>query len=278
MSEPKPRGRRRQRPAAKQRRIRERLSTYRAGRTRPQIPKVAFPSSFTLLNLFCGFLAIVQSVEGRYDLACWLIVLAGFFDVLDGMVARITGAQSAFGVELDSLSDIVSFGVAPGLLVYMFGLRAFDMLGVIVAALPAVCGAVRLARFNVSFTGEKQDYFTGLPIPGQAAAIVALILNVNDPTIFSQYSPSNLSMLMPVVFVLSFLMVSTIRFDAVPKPTASYIRAHPRKSAAFGIALLLIVFTQQVGLLIVLTAYLLHGIVRAVVRLIRVVRVAEPEA
>ena len=256
-----------------QRRIRERFSAYREERRRNRLghrppPRVAFPSFFTLMNLLSGFLALTQIQEGAFVMACWLIVLAGFFDLLDGMMARLTDAVSPFGVELDSLSDVVSFGVAPGYLVYVFGLKEFGPLGMIVAALPALCGAVRLARYNLSFDGEKKDYFEGLPIPVQAMAIVALILNVNDAAWFSRYSMNNLSMLIPIVFLLSGLMVSTIQFDAIPKPTVSYIRRRPKKVAAYGLAVLAIVVLQQIGLLVVLGVYLLHGLGMAIYRLI----------
>ena len=257
----------------RQRRIRERFSAYRAERRRKRHghrppPRAAFPSFFTLMNLLSGFLALTQVQEGAFVMACWLIVLAGFFDLLDGMMARLTDSVSPFGVELDSLSDIVSFGVAPAFLVYAFGLKEFGPLGMIVAALPALCGAVRLARYNLSFDGEKKDYFEGLPIPVQAIAIVALILNVNDAEWFSRYSVNNLSVLIPIVFLLSGLMVSTIQFDAIPKPTVSYIRARPKKVAAYGLAVLALVVLQQIGLLIVLGVYLLHGLGMAVYRLI----------
>ncbi len=251
----------------KQSRVRSRLASYRArreGRPRRQIPRAAVPSFFTLMNLFSGFLSIIQAFEGRFDYACWLIVLAAFFDVLDGMMARLTNTSSLFGIELDSLSDIVSFGVAPSILVYAFGLREFGALGLICSALPAICGAVRLARFNVGYTGEKQDYFVGMPIPGMAIIIVALILNFNHAEWFSRYSPSNLSILIPIVILLSFLMISTIKFDAIPKPSTSYIRAHPRKFLAYSAGMLLVILLQQIGLLFVLTVYLIYNIGRAV--------------
>ena len=256
-------------PGGKQRRFRQRLrqTEQRPGRLRQRIPKAAVPSFFTLMNLLSGFFALTQIHEGQFAYACWLIVLAGFFDVLDGMMARLTQSDSLFGVELDSLADIVSFGVAPSYLVYAFGLNQFGMLGSIVASLPAICGAVRLARFNVTFQGTKKDHFSGMPIPVQAMTIVALILNFNDASWFNTASLSNISLLMPITFLLAFLMISTIRFDAVPAPTVSYIRAHPRKSLFYAIATLLIVLLQQVGLLVVLTVYILHALIRAGYRL-----------
>lgn len=225
--------------------------------------RAAVPSFFTLLNLFCGFIAITQVAEGKLDTACWLIVLAGFFDALDGMMARLTNSQSYFGVELDSLSDIVSFGVAPSFLLFEFGLKDFGPLGLIVASLPAICGAVRLARFNTSFT-EKRDYFTGLPIPVQAAFVVALILNFSDAEKFARYSPNNLSMLIPIVIVLSGLMVSAIRFDALPRPSRVFIRAHRVKALVYLISLVLLIFLQQIGLLISLSIYILAGVSRSI--------------
>jgi len=219
------------------------------------------------MNLLCGFLSIVQAADGRFEYAGWLIVLAGFFDILDGMMARLANAVSYFGVELDSLSDMVSFGVAPSFLVYKFALEDFGILGLVVSSLPAICGAVRLARYNITFDGDKKDYFVGMPIPVMAIVIVALILNFDDASWFMQQGISNLSFLMPIVFVLSFLMISNIPFDANPVPSPTYIRSHPRKSAAYGIGFLLVVILQQIGLLIVLTVYLAYNIIRGVINL-----------
>ena len=273
------RDRKHPRPEQKQREFRARLrrSERRSGSFRQAIPKAAVPSFFTLMNLLSGFLALTQIHDGRFEHACWLIVLAGFFDVLDGMMARLTNTTSLFGVELDSLSDVVSFGVAPSYLVYAFGLNQFGMLGSIVSSLPAICGAVRLARFNVSFDGTKKDHFIGMPIPVQAITIVALILNFNNAEWFSRFSLSNISLLMPITILLAFLMISTISFDAMPAPTVSYIRAHPRKTLAYTIGVLVIVTLQQVGLLIALTVYILHAIVRAIFRLQRVIRHGQDE-
>ncbi len=269
----------------KQRHFRARLRAYRAQRRqriRRPIPRAAVPSFFTLMNLFSGFLAITQIHEGRFDYACWLIVLAGFFDMLDGMMARLTNGTSLFGVELDSLSDVVSFGVAPAYLVYAFNLKAYGTLGLIIAALPVICGAVRLARFNVQFDGEKREYFQGLPIPAQAAALVALVLNAEGVDLLERLTPGDFPVLIPVVFVLSALMVTNIPFDAMPRPSLAYLRRHPWKSGAYGLALILIIFLQQIGLLLVLGGYILHGIGRAIYNLMQAIlhtpveAVAEP--
>lgn len=246
--------------------------TRREQRPRRGIPRVAVPSFFTLMNLFSGFLAVTQVHAGRFDYACWLIVLAGFFDALDGMMARLTNSTSLFGVELDSLADVVSFGLAPSFLVFGFGLHEFGSLGLIVSSLPAICGAVRLARFNVAFDGEKREHFVGMPIPVAAIFIVALILNFSQELAVTDVARGQLSVLIPIVFVLSFLMISNIPFDSIPKPTPGYIRTHPRKSALFAFAALLIGVFWQVGLLVVLVVYTLVGIGRAVFLLVEAVR------
>jgi len=267
-------------PGKKQRQFRSRLRTYRSkrrGRLRRPIPAVAVPSFFTLMNLFSGFLSTTQTMAGNYEQACWLVVLAAFFDALDGLMARITNSASLFGVELDSLADIVSFGLAPSLLVYAYGLSDAGMLGVIASALPAICGAVRLARYNVNFDGDKKDYFDGLPIPTAAAFIIALILNVEDTQIFHQFSVNNLSLLFPIVVVLSGLMVSTVPFDAMPNPSPRYIRQHPLKFGLYLTGFILTVVLQQIGLLIALVGYLTHGIGMAFVRFVRAVNAVEDE-
>jgi CDP-diacylglycerol--serine O-phosphatidyltransferase len=250
--------------------LHERFSAYRAERREerePRRPEVAVPSFFTLLNLFCGFLALTQVFEGEFTRACWLIVLAGFFDALDGLTARLADAQSLFGVELDSLSDVVSFGVAPAFLVWNYGLDAFGPLGMIVGALPALCGAVRLARYNVGFDGEKSDYFSGLPVPAQAVTMVALILTLESPDWFTLSGEASLPVLIPVVLILAGLMVSNVRFGAFPKPKLSYIRAHPYKVGAYVVGVFLLPFLQELALLLVLAGYILTGVVMSAYRL-----------
>lgn len=250
--------------------LRQRLRAYRLARQnngtdRPP-PRVAFPSFFTLLNLLCGFLALTQIHDGAYMLAGGFILLAALFDVFDGFMARWADAQSPFGVALDSLSDVVSFGVAPGYLVYVYSLHELGVLGMIVAALPALCGAVRLARYtvNASTSTEKKGYFDGLPIPAQAIVLVALMLNVEEIAWFTAYNIDNPPVLATVVAVLAGLMVSTIRFDAPPAPSIQYMRRHPQKVAWYGIGGLVVIALQQVGLLLVLASYLVHGIGRTV--------------
>lgn len=229
------------------------------------------------MNLLCGFLALTQVQEGAFVMSCWLIVLAGFFDLMDGMMARLTDADSPFGVQLDSLSDVVSFGVAPSFLVYAYALSASGPLGMIVAALPALCGSVRLARYNVNKNEDGKEGFEGLPIPGQAIAIVALILAAENSEWGAYLALDSLQVLLPIVVVLSGLMVSGIRFDSIPTPTIQYVRAHPKKTTAYVLAGLLIVAVQEIGLVIVLAVYLAYGIGRAGYQLFEALTTPAPD-
>ena len=266
------RSRKRKRSDKQPRKFRRHLRAYREKRPRRPLPKAAVPSFFTLLNLFSGFLAITQIHEGQFVEACWLIVLAGFFDALDGLMARLTDGVSLFGVELDSLCDVVSFGVAPAYLLFAFGLDEFGALGSIIASLPVLCGAVRLARFNLNFDGENKEHFYGMPIPVQAIVIVALILNIQEAAWFSPSDPENLSLLIPLVILLSILMISNIPFDTMPKPRPEYIRAHPYKVGLYVCGFLLAVFLRPEGILICFAVYILHGITRALYELAQAIR------
>lgn len=262
-------------------RIRRRLSAYRTAQRKQRSerppPRVVVPSFFTLMNMLCGFLALTQVLEGAHVLACWLIVVAGFFDLLDGVMARLTDTDSPFGVQLDSLSDIVSFGVAPSFVVYGYALDGFGPLGMIVAALPALCGGVRLARYNLSTTDTETEGFEGLPIPGQAVAIVALILAAENSSLGAILALDSLQVILPIIIVLSGLMVSSIRFDAIPMPTLQTVRTHPQKIAAYVLAGLLIVGLQEQGLVLVLAVYLLHGVGRATYQLIKALTTPAPD-
>ncbi|PSQ75589.1 MAG: CDP-diacylglycerol--serine O-phosphatidyltransferase [Bacteroidetes bacterium QH_7_62_13] len=262
-------------------RIRRRLSAFRKARRRQRgdrpPPRVAVPSFFTLMNLLCGFLALTQVLEGAFVMSCWLIVLAAFFDLLDGMMARLTDAKSPFGVQLDSLSDIVSFGVAPSFLMYAYAFDSSGPLGMIVAALPALCGSVRLARYNMNAETDDQEGFEGLPIPGQAVAIVALILAAENSEWGAYLALDSLQVLLPIVVVLSGLMVSSIRFDSIPIPTVEYLRVHPKKTTAYALAGLLIVGLQEFGLVVVLALYLSQGIGQAIYQLIDALTTPAPD-
>ena len=253
--EPPPRRRKRPGPVLRQRR-----------RKVLGVPPVAVPSFFTLMNLLSGFFSLIQTSAGNLEAAAWLVVLAAFFDLLDGFMARLAHVSSDFGLELDSLSDVVSFGVAPSFLLYEFGLNQLGPLwGALLASLPALFGAVRLARFNtLASSEEKQSYFIGLPIPAQAGTVVVFILTFADSAWFDVLERRQLSVLITIVVLLSTLMVSPIRFPALPQPTSANLRAYPRRFLGFTAGLLLTLFLQEIGLLIAATVYLALGIGGAV--------------
>ena len=179
------------------------------------------PNLITLSSVFCGFdsLRTSASAQGEEDFykAALLIVFAMLFDMLDGRVARMTKTQSAFGLQIDSLADVVSFGAAPALLVYEWTLKRLQLPGLIVSFLFVACGAVRLARFNVLSMGENgkptkpSKYIVGLPIPGAAGILVAIIV-ANHAVAGAIGRPEYSWGILAVTALLSFFMVSTIRF------------------------------------------------------------------
>jgi len=133
------------------------------------------PSIFTTFALFAGFYSIVASVNGDFTLSAISIMVAMLWDALDGRVARLTNTQSAFGAEYDSLSDLVSFGVAPALLVYLWSLSDLGRIGWLAAFIYLVCAALRLARFNTQIGASDKRYFQGLPSPASAGVIASMI-------------------------------------------------------------------------------------------------------
>ena len=214
------------------------------------------PSLFTAGNLFCGVFAILMAFNGEYRMAAMLIVAAVLLDGVDGAVARLTHTTSQFGVEFDSLADVVSFGVAPAVLVYVFALDPWGTWGGFGAALFAVCGALRLARFNVQTLTAEKSYFTGLPIPAAAAMVAAIIFMYLMLGIESTGSK-------PVVFTviacaLAGLMVSNFRY-------LSLKQHHFKKRSTIWLllsALAVIILTiamWQIVLFSALLAYTLSG-------------------
>ncbi|MDQ6982595.1 MAG: CDP-diacylglycerol--serine O-phosphatidyltransferase [Mariprofundus sp.] len=169
------------------------------------------PSLFTTMGLFSGFYSLVASIQGNFELAAWAILAAAVFDMLDGRVARLLHAETEFGAEYDSLCDMLSFGVAPAVLVYLWALvnlgSDFHRLAWLGAFFVVACAALRLARFNVKLTEQDKRYFQGLPTPGAALFIATAVLyHVN-----LHAEPWPWLWLGLSVF-LSWLMVSNVRF------------------------------------------------------------------
>ncbi|MFA6235058.1 MAG: CDP-diacylglycerol--serine O-phosphatidyltransferase [Bacteroidota bacterium] len=183
------------------------------------------PNLFTVLNLFFGFLSIIAAAHEQFTAALWYIVLSAICDSLDGLMARLTKSSSEFGVELDSLADVVGFGVAPSFLVYALVLHSWGTLGLLISAAPLVMGALRLARFNVQLVGFSKDHFTGMPIPLSALTIAAFVLFFSPDSIQAkeilQYA------LMFITASCGLLMISTVRYPVVPKITPRGFKEHP---------------------------------------------------
>ncbi|MGD8371100.1 MAG: CDP-diacylglycerol--serine O-phosphatidyltransferase [Syntrophobacterales bacterium] len=167
------------------------------------------PNLFTTANLFCGFYGIVAAINHDFRTAAIAILVSCLFDILDGKVARLTRSNSRFGVEYDSLADLVAFGVAPAVLVYLWALEPFGRLGWAAAFLFVACGALRLARFNVQANSAPKKYFVGLPIPGAASMVATTVLFFYR---MGGSGPTKHFLLLAMVYILGFLMVSSVPY------------------------------------------------------------------
>jgi CDP-diacylglycerol---serine O-phosphatidyltransferase len=171
------------------------------------------PSLFTTGNVFCGFYSFIAALNENYNLAAWAIILAIIFDVLDGRIARMTKTTSAFGMQYDSLADVISFGMAPAFLCYSWILKPFDRVGWMAAFLFLLCAALRLARFNSTKPDIQGQYFIGLPTPA-AAAVIASIIIAFEGMFGTRVHPG---FMVAVVYSLAFFMVSNIKYPALKK-------------------------------------------------------------
>ncbi len=206
-------------------------------------------------------MSILSAADRNFVSAAWLIVLAAIFDSLDGVMARLTKSSSEFGVELDSLSDLVSFGVAPSFMIYKIGLHSLGPIGTISSAMVMVFGGLRLARFNVQLVGFDKSYFKGLPIPSSAITLSAFVLLYYDRSV-GWLNPGAEPFLPALAILLSFLMVSTIRYDTMPKLTRRGIRLHPLKFSAFIIGVIITVVTLGKALFWLFMLYIIGGLIR----------------
>lgn len=213
------------------------------------------PNLLTTGNLFFGFYSIIASFNGEFPRAAWAIILAGIFDWLDGRVARMSNAMSRFGVEYDSLTDFMSFGVAPGIMIYTWTLMPFGRVGWLAAFLYVACAALRLARFNIDSSRVGLKYFEGLPTPGAAGLVAATVILAThvgwDPAL------KHIPILM-MTFYLSFMMVSKVHFFSL-----KLIRLKGLSSFYSLVAMLCIIVIiaaePQISLFVIGLAYALSG-------------------
>ncbi|MBW2128156.1 MAG: CDP-diacylglycerol--serine O-phosphatidyltransferase [Deltaproteobacteria bacterium] len=190
------------------------MSTKKRNRTSRRKGIYLLPNLFTSASLFGGFYAIIASMQDRYEAAAIAILVSALFDGLDGRVARFTHTTSDFGVEYDSLSDLIAFGVAPGILAFKWALAPYGRLGWLAAFMYVICGALRLARFNIQKSVVEPNYFRGLPIPAAASLVSSWVLFANEMGGILQSKPF---MALTLIYILSFLMVSTIRYLSFKK-------------------------------------------------------------
>ncbi len=222
------------------------------------------PNLFTASSIFAGVFSMISAVNGEFEKAAWLIMLALLFDGLDGRVARLTNTCSKFGMEFDSLADIVAFGTAPAVLIYMYVGSEYDRLGVVVSALFVIFGAIRLARFNVMTAKTEPSVFIGVPIPTAAVFIAILVL------FFEQYTSLKSWAFLIMIFavLVALLMVSNIRYPSFKKIDLHAM--HVTRSFIAIVVTAMIVFLYPIeGFALLASLYLLFGPFRALVFLFK---------
>ena len=213
------------------------------------------PNLITAGSLFAGFYVIIASTDGHFVRAAWFILLSAILDGLDGKVARMTGTTSKFGMELDSLADVIAFGVAPGVLMYTWALKPFGKLGWLAAFLYVVCGALRLARFNVQVSTVESKRFVGLPIPAAACIVstcVLLFFELGGTGTIKKVS------VVLLVILLAYLMVSNVKYLSLKDP--DLFKRQPFTMLVGAIMILMVIVAQpEIMLFIIGMVYMVSG-------------------
>lgn len=220
-----------------------------------------FPGAFTMGNMLCGFFSILSAHNNEPARAAWFVILAAFLDGLDGKVARLSRGTSSFGKELDSLADIVSFGVAPAFLVWSASLGNFDRYGFMIGAVFMMAGAFRLARYNVMADPHSKAHFVGLPIP--IAAITVCSYFIFSLSLWQEIRFPEL--VVGMMIICSALMVSNVFYDALPE---RFDRRENRWRMAFILVFLIaLLIKPRLALFPFMAAYVLFGVAREAVRI-----------
>ncbi|MEA3280686.1 MAG: CDP-diacylglycerol--serine O-phosphatidyltransferase [Thermodesulfobacteriota bacterium] len=214
------------------------------------------PNIFTSLNIFCGFYAIIASIDGKYVMAAAAIIIAAVFDMLDGKIARATKTSSNFGLEYDSLADLISFGLAPGLMVYLWTLRPLGRIGWLAAFLFMTCGALRLARFNTKAGSVSSDYFVGLPIPAGAGMAATTVLFCHRLNIAESVNPV---VILLMLYILAFLMVSTIRYKSFKKSSEPFQKINFNIAVTTILIMIFIAAQPSITLFLLGLTYIISG-------------------
>ena len=214
------------------------------------------PNLMTTANLFFGFFAIILSLKGQFESAAYAIVAAAVFDSLDGRLARLTRSTSKFGAEYDSLCDLVSFCMAPALMMYLWALEPFGRMGWIVSFLYLACGALRLARFNVQSQVVEKAYFQGLPTPMAAGIVASSILAY--PAL--DWEPRGSHVLLVIMLLLAGVMISTFRYRSFKD--LDFKQRLPFHYLVLGLAILAVVaYRPEVHLFVLFLSYAMFGAV-----------------
>lgn len=213
------------------------------------------PNLSTTMNLFCGFYAVICSVNQEFTSAATAILIAIVFDALDGKIARATHTTSKFGVEFDSLADVISFGLAPGLLAYLWALQPMGRIGWLAGFLFMACGALRLARFNTQVGSISSEFFIGLPIPAAAGMVATTVLFCSRVNIVIADYPV---VILVMLYTLAFLMVSTVKYNSFKKPEL-FKRMNFNMLVASVLIFIFIAAQPAVALFLIMFSYLLLG-------------------
>jgi len=219
------------------------------------------PSMFTMANIFCGYACVVYAMRGEFATAAPFIGIAIVLDMLDGRIARLTGSTSAFGIEFDSLADMLSFGVAPAVLSLSWGLEPLGRLGWAAGFVFVAAAAVRLARFNIQAASQDKRYFVGMPSPAAAGIPAATVYAY--PAGLQSY-PDALPAL-AMVLVPALLMVSTIRFRSFKTFDLQSRRSYPIL-LLFALGLALLAWQPEIVLVLMAYAYLASAFVEMVLQ------------
>lgn len=222
-----------------------------------------FPGMFTMGNLFCGFLAIIACLDGEPVHACRFVLLGFFLDGLDGLVARVSNAASKFGVELDSLADLVTFGVAPSILIYTFKLKTMGKWGWVLGFVFVMCGAFRLARYNLSARPIGKTTFEGLPIPAAASLLVSYTMFTYD--IWGEMRMARF--LIILMIITSALMVSSVTYET--KPTGLRTTKDRLKFLYLFLAAIAVLIDLSKTFFPIVLIYVASGVIREIYFLIR---------
>ena len=226
------------------------------------------PNLLTTANLFSGFASIVYASMMDYERAAFFILLGAIFDMMDGLTARMINAASEFGGELDSLCDVVTFGIAPSYLLFQIYFNQFDELGIFISALPAIMGALRLARFNVQLSSfEDKKYFVGFPIPSSALTICSYLIFYHLDSSIQNGSKDFLIFF--VTISTSIAMISTIKYRNIPRPSLRNIKQRPVLHIGFILMVLGVIVSKGFLLFPFMLAYLVISAILHIYKWIR---------